>query len=232
MDSEADVVVVARVLANRARQAMLDLLMDGRAHPSGDLAREAGVALSTASGHLVALARAGLVEAEPAGRQRRYRLSGPEVARAIEALAVIAPRRRVSSQHAATAAERLREGRTCYDHLAGRLGVGITDALLARHALRARNGRFEVTGSGERLLGSIGVDVGAARERRRAFALACQDWTERRSHLAGALGAELCDRLLKLGWVERRGSGRAVAVSETGATGLRESLDLDLARSP
>lgn len=91
-----------------------------------------------------------------------------------------------------------------------------------------------MTGSGESLLGSVGVDVGGARERRRAFSLACQDWTERRSHLAGALGAELSDRLLELGWVERRGSGRAVALSETGATGLRESLDLDLdlARSP
>ena len=236
MDSEADVVAVARVLANRARQTMLELLMDGRAHPSGDLAREAGIALSTASGHLAALARAGLVEAEPAGRQRRYRLFRPEVARAIEALAVIAPRRRVSSLRAASAAERLREGRTCYDHLAGRLGVGITDALLARRALRARDGEFVVTRQGERLLGSIDVDVGGARERRRAFSLACQDWTERRSHLAGALGAELCDRLLELGWVERRGSGRAVALSETGATGLRElldlELDLDLARSP
>ena len=95
--------------------------------------------------------------------------------------------------------------------LAGRLGVGITDALLARRALRARDGEFVVTRQGERLLGSIDVDVDGARERRRAFSLACQDWTERRSHLAGALGAELCDRLLERGWVERRGSGRAVA---------------------
>ena len=115
----ADVAAVTRVLANRARLAMLELLMDGRAHPAGDLAREAGVALSTASGHLSALARAGLVQAEPAGRQRRYRLSRPEVARAIEALAVIAPRRRVSSLAAATAAERLRQGRTCYDPRSG-----------------------------------------------------------------------------------------------------------------
>ena len=101
------------MLANRARLAMLERLMDGRAHPAGDLAREAGVALSTASGHLSELAEAGLVEAEPAGRQRRYRLSRPEVARAIEALAVIAPRQRVSSLRAASATERLRQGRTC-----------------------------------------------------------------------------------------------------------------------
>ena len=230
MDAEADVAAVTRVLANRARLAMLERLMDGRAHPAGDLAREAGVALSTASGHLAELAEAGLWS-----RARRpaapYRLSRPEVARAIEALAVIAPRRRVSSLRAASAAERLREGRTCYDHLAGRLGVGITDALLARRALRRSDGGFVVTGRGERLLGRIGVDVGAAREQRRAFALACLDWTERRSHLAGALGAELCDRLFELGWVERRGSGRAAWSTEAGSAGLRELLELDLARA-
>lgn len=226
MDAEADVAAVTRVLANRARLTMLELLMDGRAHPAGDLAREASVAPSTASGHLHALTRAGLVQAEPAGRQRRYRLARPEVARAIEALAVIAPRRRLSSLRAVSAADRLREGRTCYDHLAGRLGVGITDALLAHRALRARAGGFELTGRGQRLLGRIGVDVATARERRRAFALACLDWTERRSHLAGALGAELCDRLFELGWVERRGSGRAAGLTEAGSAGLEELLDL------
>ena len=231
MDAEADVAAVTRVLANRARLAMLELLMDGRAHPAGDLAREAGVALSTASGHLQALARAKLVEAEPAGRQRRYRLSRPEVARAIEALAMIAPRRRVSSLREVSNAERLREGRTCYDHLAGRLGVGITDALLAGDALRGSDGGFEVTGPGERLFGRLGVDVDDARERRRAFALPCLDWTERRSHLAGALGAELCDRLFELGWVERRGPGRAAALTEAGSVGLRELLELDLERT-
>ncbi len=225
--SDADIAAVTRVLANRARLSMLELLMDGRAHPAGDLAREAGIAPSTASGHLAELVEAGLVDAEPSGRQRRYRLSGPEVARAIEALAVISPRRRVSTLRAATAAEQLREGRTCYDHLAGRLGVGVTDALLARRALRRRDGAFVLTGSGEQLFRSIDVDVGTAGGRRRAFALACQDWTERRSHQAGALGAELCDRLFELGWVARRRPGRAVVLTEAGATGLRKLLGLE-----
>jgi DNA-binding transcriptional ArsR family regulator len=231
---DADIAAVTRVLANRARLAMLELLMDGRPHPAGDLGREAGIAPSTASGHLAELVEAGLVQAEPSGRQRRYRLSGPEVARAIEALAVIAPRRRVSTLRAATAAERLREGRTCYDHLAGRLGVAVTDALLAHRALRRRDGAFVLTGSGERLFRSIDVDVDAAGGRRRAFALACQDWTERRSHLAGALGAELCDRLFELGWIARRRPGRAVVLTEAGATGLRDLLgdEFEPASSP
>jgi DNA-binding transcriptional ArsR family regulator len=226
MDAGADVSAVTRVLANPARLAMLELLMDARTHPAGELAREADVALSTASGHLAELTEAGLVDVEPAGRQRRYRLSRPEVARAIEALAVIAPPQRVSSLRAATAVERLRAGRTCYDHLAGRLGVWITDVLVSRRALRARDGGFVMTRSGGELFASIGVDVDGARERRRAFALACQDWTERRSHLAGALGAELCDRLLELGWVERRGPGRAVAITESGARQLHSKLGL------
>lgn len=148
-----------------------------------------------------------------------------------QALEDHAPRRRVSLLRAASAAERLRHGRTCYDHLAGRLGVGITDALLVRRALRRSDGGFEVTEQGERLLGRIGVDVGAARERRRAFAPTCLDWTERRSHLAGALGAGLCDRLFELAGVERRGSGRAAALTEAGEAGLRELLELDLERS-
>lgn len=228
MESVADVAAVAAVLANRARAAMLDMLMDGRAHPAGDLAREGGVALSTASGHLSALVEAGLVVVEPSGRQRRYRLARPEVARAIEALAVVAPRRPVSSLRAASAAQQLRNGRTCYDHLAGRLGVAVTDALVARRAVRARAGTYVVTASGERLLATIGVDVDAARLRRRRFAFACQDWTERRSHLGGALGAEVCDRLFALGWVARRGAGRAIALTDRGSAGLRSLLGLKL----
>ena len=230
MDAEADIAKVAKVLANPARAAMLELLMDGRAHPAGDLAREGRVALSTASGHLAHLVEAELVDVEPNGRQRRYRLSRPEVARAIEALAVIAPRRPVSSLCAATAAERIRAARTCYDHLAGRLGVAVTDTLISRRSLRARDGAFALTRSGERLLESIGVDVAAARGRRRAFALACQDWTERRSHLAGALGAELCSRLFELGWIAPHRSGRAVVLTEDGSRGLRRSLGLELGR--
>lgn len=230
MDVEADVAAAARVLASPARTAMLELLLDGRAHPAGDLARESGVAPSTASAHLAQLVDADLVDAEPSGRQRRYRLTRPEVARAIEALAVVAPRRRPSSLRAASAAERLRHGRTCYDHLAGRLGVGVTDALVARRAIRGRDGGFELTRSGERLLGSIGVDVDAAHDQRRAFALACQDWTERRSHLAGALGADLCERLFVMGWIARIGSGRAVALTSEGSIELRRLIGLD--RSP
>lgn len=229
MEFEADIAEVAGALASRPRTAMLEALLDGKAHPAGELAREARVALSTASGHLSILVDLGLVKVERTGRQRRYRLSDHQVAGAMEALAAIAPRRRVTSLRGANAAERLRAGRTCYDHLAGRLGVAITDALLARRALRLRDGAFSLTGDGRAVLEDLGVDVVAAGEERRGFALACQDWTERRFHLAGALGAALCDRLFALEWIRRSGSGRAVAPTAEGADRLGTVLGVEAA---
>jgi DNA-binding transcriptional ArsR family regulator len=226
--SAGGVAQVAKLIANGPRAAMLDLLMDGQAHPAGVLAREAGVAPSTASGHLGALADRGLVTIEPVGRQRRYRLSGPEVARAMESLAALAPTIRISSLRQATNAEQLRRARTCYDHLAGRLGVVVTERLVSRRALRRAGDAFELAPSGRSLLESIGVDVDGARRRRRGFALACQDWTERRSHLGGALGAAVCDRFIDLAWIRRRPGGRAVVLTDEGIEQFVSSLGVKL----
>ncbi len=210
VEYEAEVAVVAAAIGNRARAAILDRLLDGDALPASELAAEAGVGLSTASGHLDSLVKLGLIGVEPNGRQRRYRMAGPDVARAIEALAAIAPRRPVSSLRQGALADRLRAGRTCYDHLAGRLGVGLTEGLVRKGALRLRDGSFSVTRRGERIFGDLGIDLQALRLQRRAFAIPCLDWTERRTHLAGALGGALCEQLLAVGWVERRGPARAV----------------------
>jgi len=224
----AGVAQVAKLIANGPRASMLDLLMDGQAHPAGVLAREAGVAPSTASGHLGALADRGLVTIERVGRQRRYRLSGPEVAQALESLAALAPPIRVSSLRQATDAEQLRRARTCYDHLAGRLGVVVTERLVSDQALRRTGNAFELTPSGRSLLEGIGVDVDGARRRKRGFALACQDWTERRSHLGGALGAAVCDRLIELAWIRRRPGGRAVILTGEGVERLTSLLGIEL----
>ena len=224
MESEADIAAVAGALANRARTAMLDAMLDGESHPAGDLARQAGVAVSTASGHLAGLVEVGLVRAERSGRQRRYRLAGPQVARALEALAIVAPRRPATSLKGASEAERLRAGRTCYDHLAGRLGVGITESMLSRRALLRTGEDFRLTRAGKELLEDLGVDVASARSRKRGFALACLDWTERRFHLGGALGAAVSERLFALDWVRRAGPGRAVAVTERGARSLSSAF--------
>jgi DNA-binding transcriptional ArsR family regulator len=223
-----DVAAVARLIGNPARATMLDVLLDGRAHSASELAREARVAPSTASSHLADLLDGGLVTAERVGRQQLYRIADPRVARAMEALAIFAPRRQVRSLRQAISDGHLRSGRTCYDHLAGRLGVALTDALIAERVLRPRDGAFAITHSGEDRLGALGVDVAGARKRRRGYALACLDWSERRPHLAGALGAALCDRLLSLGWISRRPACRGVVVTSEGTRGLREDLGVDL----
>ena len=229
MDAGADLAAVAGLIANRARAAMLDRMLDGDGHPAGDLAREAGVAPSTASGHLSELAAGGLVTAQEVGRQRRYRLAGPRVAEVLEALASIAPELPSTSLHQVTLAEQLRAGRTCYDHLAGRLGVSVTEALVRRRALAEIDGRFELTQRGSLLLEGLGVDVPGARSKRRAFAPGCLDWTERRLHLAGSLGAAVTDRLLDVGWVVRRRGNRSVSVSTAGESELRARLGIQLA---
>jgi DNA-binding transcriptional ArsR family regulator len=224
----ADLAAVARLIANRPRAAMLDRLLDGDAHPAGDLAKEAGVAPSTASAHLAELTDGGLVRVERVGRQRRYRLVGPEVAQVLEALASVAPALPSSSLKQVTVADQLREGRTCYDHLAGRLGVAVTEALVRRRALTLNDGVFSLTERGSRLLGELGVDVASARRRRRAFAPGCLDWTERRLHLAGALGAATTERFFDLGWIGRRPGGRSVSVTPLGGAELRVHLRVEI----
>jgi DNA-binding transcriptional ArsR family regulator len=217
----------AQLIAEPTRAAVLDLLMDGRAWPAGVLARRAGVAPSTASEHLALLVAGGLVAVEPNGRERRYRLASPQVADALEALARIDFDRPVRSLRESSRKEAMRHARTCYDHLAGELGVAITDALLARGALVLRDTSFDLTEDGESLLvARLGVDVAGARAGRRAFARACLDWTERRPHLAGALGAALARSVLERGWALRRPGDRGLVVTPRGAAGLADSLGI------
>jgi DNA-binding transcriptional ArsR family regulator len=228
VEFEADIALAAAAIGNRARASILERLLDGRAVPAGALAAAAGVALSTTSAHLQTLIDAGLIGVERQGRQRRYRLASRQVAHAMEALATVAPRRPVTSLRAATSAERLRAARTCYDHLAGRLGVALSEALVATGSLQLRDGSFFVTRNGEALFRDLGVDLTTVQQRKRAFAIPCLDWTERRVHLAGALGAALCDRFLELGWIDRQGPHRAVALTTEGAANLRSRFGVHL----
>jgi helix-turn-helix protein len=206
---------------------MLDVLMDGAAHSATELANEAQVAPSTASAHLSALAEGGLVSVEPRGRERRFRLAGPEVARALEALARIAPALPVaSSLRRSTARAHLAAGRTCYDHLAGRLGVAVADGLMRRGALAWRAGAFIVLDRGKQVLSGLGIGVDEFNSRR-PLVLACLDWTEDRPHISGALGSAVRDLLFASGSIRRRRGTRAVAVTDSGADWLREHIGVD-----
>jgi len=225
---EPDVAAAAALLAEPSRAAMVLALMDGTDLPGAELASRAGIAASTASEHLGRLVAAGFVEARRSGRQRHYRLATREVAAAVEALAAVAPRQPVRTLRAATAAELLREARTCYDHLAGRLGVAFTRALVEAGVLVRRNGAFSLGPQAEPVLGGLGIDLDALRGERRRLVRGCLDWSERELHVAGALGAALADRVLELGWIERRPGTRSVAVTAEGRRSLERRFGIRL----
>lgn len=217
--ADADIAPVAGLMADPTRAAMLTVLLDGRALAAGELARLAGVSPATASAHLARLLDGGMVTVAAAGRHRYYRLAGPEVAEVLEALAGLSVRPAVRSLRQSRQARQLQEARTCYDHLAGRAGVELLDALLAAGYLTGQDA-FEVTSAGEAGFGELGVDVDTVREGRRRFAPACLDWTERRSHLGGALGAALTGALLDRGWYRRGAARRLVEVTDSGRAGI------------
>lgn len=204
-----------------ARAAMLAALLDGRSRPASELAVIAGVKASTASAHLAQLVEGGLVIDRRLGRHRYFTLSGPQVADAIEALQRIAPRHVVHTYRLSVTAQRLAEARSCYDHLAGSIALQLADALIAEGAIApltaGEPGR--ILRPGGSLAGRLRLDAVAADGRRLAVR-GCLDWTERRPHIAGRLGAHLLETLLGEGWVSRVPGDRSLRVSEAGRVAL------------
>ncbi|MFD0740727.1 ArsR/SmtB family transcription factor [Phytohabitans flavus] len=219
---------LAGLLADGTRATFCTALLDGRAWTAGELARYAGVAASTASEHITLLVAGGLLAEEHQGRHRYVRLATPRVAELIEEMSVYADAGSPAppkSLRGAVASEAMARARTCYDHLAGRLGVRVTEAMAARGLLSVEAG-FALTDSGREWLESeVGATLGGGR---RPLVRACLDWTERRPHLAGA-GAALCQRLHERGWLVRIGTQRAVRVTPDGEVGLRDLLGLSAA---
>jgi DNA-binding transcriptional ArsR family regulator len=225
---EPNVAIPAALIGEPARAAMLLALLDGRSLPATALAWAAGLSPQAASNHLAKLVDGGLVSAVQQGRHRYYRLTGPEVANAIEALSRLAPLPKPFDPPLTPLARRLRDGRTCYDHLAGRLGVALADAF-EREGLIAPDGpeRYLLTAAGRERLAALGVDVEGLRAGPKGLARPCIDWTERRRHLAGPLAARLLARFLELGWIERDAKSRAAKVTQAGRRGLAEAFGLD-----
>ena len=217
--SGKDFTAVGRALAAPARSTMLNLLVDGSSRPASELAHAAGVRPSTASEHLTALADAGLVAVARRGRQRFYRLADVGVADALETLGRLCPPAPVVTLRQSAEAARLARARLCYDHLAGRLGVALTEAMAARGWL---GDALVLTDAGQAGLSGAGIDVDAARSSRRPTTRACPDWTERREHLAGALGAAVATKFLGAGWVARRSGTRGLVVTDGGQAALAD----------
>lgn len=219
---------VAAAIGDPARANMLSALMDGRALTAGELAWHAGVSASTASGHLAKLADARLIAPERQGRHRYHRLASTHVAEAIEALMALAAAGPQRHRPTGPRDEAMRAARTCYDHLAGRLGTGLADALQERGHLRLADGAGEVTPAGSRFLAGFGIDLATGAMARRPLCRTCLDWSERRPHLAGWLGAALCARSFELGWIVRAKESRTVAITAAGRPGFGETFGLAL----
>jgi DNA-binding transcriptional ArsR family regulator len=247
MTGDADLAALGSVLGERARARMLLALGDGRALPASVLASEAGVAASTASAHLAKLVDAGLVSVTTQGRHRYYRLAGPQVADLIETLARVAPAAPVKSLREGTRAQALRAARTCYDHLAGQLGVELMQALIKDGSITGGDGRHHIEGNGEDRLSAPGRDVdyrltqdGAERLSRLGVDIPgdvgadglplryCVDWTEQAHHLSGPVGRAVTKRLIDLKWLKRAERTRAVHVTKQGERKLRAELGVQL----
>ncbi|MBX9993039.1 ArsR/SmtB family transcription factor [Phreatobacter oligotrophus] len=212
---------VAALIGDPARANMLAALMSGRALTAGELAREAGIAAPTASGHLARLREAGLVLVEAQGRHRYVRLAGPEVAVVLEGLMGLSARDGRLRTRPGPRDPALRTARVCYDHLAGEWGVRLYDALLADGRLDAAGGSPVLTPRGRAFFAAEGIDLAAPASSRRPLCRACLDWSERRPHLAGALGRAILDHALARHWLRRVPDSRALAVTPPGLSALR-----------
>ncbi len=218
----------AALIADPARAAMLLALVEGRALPAGELAYCAGVTAQTASAHLARLLDGNLIAVEKEGRHRYYRLAGAHVAQALEQLATIRPSGPVRRKASSAKARELRFARCCYDHLAGWLGVAVTQAMTSRDLLIAAPDKiFDVTPAGAEWFGSVGVDISALKPTRRGLARQCLDWTEREHHLADPLGAAFLDAIRHSCWLRRRNASRAIELTPKGQIEIKRRLGLD-----
>jgi len=224
MTAEPDLAAVGAAIGNRARAEMLIELLGGRALTAGELARTARVSPSSASAHLATLTASGLLAIEKQGRHRYYRLAGREVAEALEALEALGPPQPAKSLAGSNRHRAERAARSCYDHMAGALGVAVTDRLCELGALDPSSLSLMDPGP----FGALGVNPDAVAGGRRPMTRSCLDWSERRPHLAGALGAALLETGLERGWLERRRSGRALLLTPTGRDGFADAIGLRL----
>jgi DNA-binding transcriptional ArsR family regulator len=219
---------VAALIGDPARANILHALADGRALTAGELAWHAGVSAQTTSGHLAKLAGARLIALEKQGRHRYFRLASPEVAEAMEALMLVAANGPKRHRPTGPRDEALRAARTCYDHLAGRLAVALADRLSARQFIILSDGACTITEEGQRFFRDFGLDLNGDAKGARPLCRTCLDWSERRSHLAGRLGAALCQRCLDLGWIKRGKDSRAVTFTPQGIEGFRSTFGITL----
>jgi DNA-binding transcriptional ArsR family regulator len=228
MRPDPDISAVAALLGDRSRALMVEALADGRALSAGELARRARVTAQTASTHLARLVDGGLVRVARVGRRREFQLASAAVGELLEALSVVAGAPPPHEAPPPSRARAVRQARTCYDHLAGALGVAVTTALVRRGYLQRPARALAPTDAGVRWLCRYDVDPEALAVGRRPLTRVCLDWSERRPHLGGALGAALTARFFALGWIVQVRDSRAVLLTPPGRRALTLELGLDV----
>jgi DNA-binding transcriptional ArsR family regulator len=224
MPEGPDIARIGALLGDPARINILSALMGGQALTAGELAREAGVTPQTASSHLAKLADGALIRPRKQGRCVYYAIAGHEVAELMEALDGLAIRAGLQRTRPGPRDAALRRARVCYDHLAGELGVAMLDGLTGAGVIADRDGALSLTGAGEDFVRRFGLAPESLRAGRRPLCKACLDWSERRSHLAGALGKALLDRIYDLGWARRIDGGRVLMFSAPGLTAFQRTF--------
>jgi DNA-binding transcriptional ArsR family regulator len=228
MDVKQNLAEVAALIGEPTRVLMLWSLLGGQSRPASELAFYANVSAQNASAHLARLVEAGMLAVEARGRHRYYRLAGAEVAHAIEALATLGASAKEVVDPPPRQTPDLKYARTCYDHLAGRVAVEICAALKDKGCLRPDGADFEITNKGEKLFRDLGIEIGELRQQRRALARQCQDWSERRPHIAGALGSAMLDWMFQRGWIARVRASRIIRVTAMGREEVYKLLKLAL----
>jgi DNA-binding transcriptional ArsR family regulator len=228
MSNAPQIAEVAALVGDPARANMLCALLGGRALTATELAFAGGVSPQTTSGHLGKLFAARLVVLMKQGRHRYYRLAGPQVGQMLESIMNVALTGPPRFQPKSKLDDQLRRARTCYDHIAGVLGVGLAERLTEREFVILADEGGEVTSSGMDFLGKLGIDLSGARGKRRVFCRPCLDWTERRPHIGGAVGAALAQRCFELKWIERMRGSRALTVTPAGRRSLQEHFCLSI----
>ena len=228
MNSEPHLSFVASLIGDQTRAAILSALLGGQALPASELAYRAQITAQTTSAHLAKLVDGGLLDVQQTGRHRYYRLKNAEVARALEALAMIAPPIRIKAHHDLSEHQAFYFARSCYDHLAGKLGVAVTQTMLNRRQIVLEDNSYSLTDEGTAWFAGWSIDENQLRKGRRLFARTCLDWSERQNHLAGALGAALLSQLFEKEWVTRIPDSRALHVTQLGQSGFRREFALDV----
>lgn len=228
MFQEPDIAAVAALISEPSRAMMLSALLGGHALPASELAARAHITPQTASAHLSRLLEGNLISVTATGRHRYYSLKNDQVAHILESLQVIASPSKTTPKRQPKIAPELCLARTCYDHLAGKLGVLLADALVEKGFISEAAGKYDPTEKGLDLAMTWGIAVDSLRKKRRKFAYACVDWSERRFHVAGSFGTAIAETFLDNGWVKRLPNTRALTVTSPGKVVLKQQLGIVL----